>query len=114
MFEWVDYLHLTTYIEWLRAYGSGLNYTPSRFTLYSLPDGVWVHSMTATYLSIWKEDYKKGLVWILLGLLLGVGSELGQLFGLVSGVFDLQDVFAYVLFFIIGGVIQVTINNNRS
>lgn len=115
MFEWADYLHLTTYVDVFREYCATLNYTPSRFTLYCVPDGVWVHSMTATYLSIWDNEYRKGLVWILFGLILGVGSELGQLLGLIGGVFDLHDVIAYVLFFTIGSSIQLGINTyNRS
>lgn len=110
MFEWADYLHLTTYVDMLREYCASLNHTPSRFTLYCVPDGVWVHSMTATYLSIWNGEYKRGLFWVLTGVLLGVGSELGQLFGVVPGVFDLYDVVAYISFFTLGTCTQLIIN----
>ena len=83
---------------------------PSRFTLYCLPDGLWTYSMTSSFTYVWRENYKEGAPWILFGVSIGVLSEFAQMFNLVSGVFDIGDIFAYVSFFMIAFFVQSNFN----
>ncbi len=66
-------------------------YVPSWF-LYSLPDSLWTYALTSVMLMLWygRASVFKPL-WLGAGPICGIGSELGQLVGLVRGTFDTAD-----------------------
>lgn len=68
------------------------NFLPPWF-VYSLPDGLWVYALTAFMILIWSsiDSFGSKVLWLALGFILGVGSELGQLTGIVPGNFDYLD-----------------------
>lgn len=80
----------------------GLNDFPSieiprncEFLATSLPDGLWVYSFTRWLSIIWGRV----TTWHFVPPLLAIGSEIGQVTGLVPGTFDSCDLFAYLLAF---------------
>ena len=91
MFKWFRVLGLETIVGWLRVGAS----EPSGWSFwlaYSLPDGLWVYALTALMIFLWRDSHSPmKFFWPSLGLLLGAGSELGQLAGIVPGSFDVID-----------------------
>jgi hypothetical protein len=66
--------------------------------LCSLPDGMWVFAFASWMRLIWGRHW----FWCNLPVSLALGSEIGQLFQIVPGTFDLLD----VLFYSIGHVLS--------
>jgi hypothetical protein len=112
MFLWFTKLGLVEQVWEMRSLVESNKWisNPSRFTLYCLPDGLWTYSMTSSFTYVWRENYKEGAPWILFGVSIGVLSEFAQMFNLVSGVFDIGDIFAYVSFFMIAFFVQSNFN----
>lgn len=92
MFKWFNYLDLTSLITKLRGNFSFLgSYLPG-WVVYSLPDGIWVFSLTAVMFKIWQNGaLLSRLFWCSIGPILGVGGEIGQYFSVVPGTFDIAD-----------------------
>jgi len=83
----------------LRAHTSGVKHLIPGPILYSVPDALWVYGATAALGYLWLSHpgrYTR-LFWTLLPVSIGVGSEFGQLFRLVTGTFDWMDVSCYVV-----------------
>jgi len=65
--------------------------------LFSAPDALWVYALTAAMLLVWRgQPGRARHAWIVSGVLLGAGSELGQLAGVVPGTFDGRDLLVSV------------------
>lgn len=91
MFRWFRVFGLETVVVWLRA-GAAEPTGWSFWLAYSLPDGLWVYALTALMIFLWRDARSPmKFLWPSLGLLLGAGSELGQLAGVVPGSFDVVD-----------------------
>jgi hypothetical protein len=94
MFRWFRVLGLETFIDWIRT-GAG---ETSGWLAYSLPDGLWVYALTALMILLWRDARSPmKYLWLSLGVLLGAGSELGQLAGVVPGSFDVIDLLVCLL-----------------
>jgi hypothetical protein len=63
--------------------------------IYSAPDLLWTLSFCLIFSSIWKTSSRK-YYWMLLPLILGLSSEIGQVLGWVPGTFDSVDLLAYL------------------
>lgn len=91
MFQWFRALGLDSLINWLRA-GAGEASGWTYWLAYSLPDGLWVYALTALMILVWRDARSPvKYLWLSLGLIFGLGSELGQLAGFVPGSFDVID-----------------------
>jgi hypothetical protein len=91
MFQWFRDLGLDGLISWLRT-GAGEASGGTYWIAYSLPDGLWVYALTALMILLWRDTRSPvKFLWLSLGLLLGAGTELGQLAGFVPGSFDVID-----------------------
>lgn len=92
IFDWFVGTGLWEFVELLRARSAALNDLIPGFMIFSLPDALWVYSLTSLMLIIWNgSGGTSRLIWISLGLILGAGAEIGQLLGLVRGTFDAVD-----------------------
>lgn len=66
--------------------------------LFSLPDGLWTFSYVCLMLYIWKNEIsKQNLIWITLIPLIAIFSEIAQIFHLIKGTFDINDLIFYIL-----------------
>ena len=92
MFQWAETLGVSSHVQELRAFAGPLApYVPG-WVFFSFPDGAWVYSATAAYLVVWRAKWStEAAFWVLLPVAMGVGSELGQWFGVVPGTFDFVD-----------------------
>jgi len=98
MFQWVDLAGLTDPLMRARSWAAPLRQWMPGWLLFSLPDGAWVFSCTAFFAHLWPDGpWWMRWGWIGLGTVLAMGGELGQLVGLVPGVFDPRDLVAYLL-----------------
>ncbi len=66
---------------------------------YSLPDGLWVYSLTSLMIIIWKSYTWKSFIWICSGLLIAIISEFCQSIGVFPGTYDSLDIIFYLLAF---------------
>ena len=98
MFKWFSAASIDTPIELIRGMTlTAKNSLPDWF-LFSLPDGLWIFSYTSLVLLIWRNKInRENFFWIAIIPILIILSELGQLFNIVPGTFDLIDVLLYSL-----------------
>lgn len=101
MFSWFDSINLSAVISELRLFTLPLSDHLPNWFLYSLPDGLWIFSYLSVLLVVWDNVISKyNIHWLLLLPIIAIVSEIGQLFGIIPGTFDIFD-----LTFYIGGTI---------
>lgn len=112
MFRWFETLGLTTFVTELRAAWDPAEASLPRWVVYSLPDGLWVYAVTAFMAHVWRGSRSSVLAaaWISLGVVIGAGSELGQLAGIVPGAFDPMD----FLFSILAAALAIFLSSPRT
>lgn len=90
MFQWFDTIGLRQVIETTRQF-IGHSHLPS-WTIFSLPDALWVFSFTNFMLIIWQDKFSAQTVcWIFIAPTIGLLSEIGQAFHFFRGTFDPMD-----------------------
>jgi len=76
---------------------SMIDYTPCRFVLYCLPDGLWATAYILLIDSVFKEhSIIQRIVWAGIIPLTGALSEVLQWFALLPGTFDIGDLLCYL------------------
>ena len=90
MFRWFGAAGLGPAIDWLRVGTASAQTALPHWFIYSLPDGLWVYALTALMMFVWHgvRSLPLKIFWLSLGLLIGAGSELAQLAGILPGAFD--------------------------
>lgn len=97
MFVWYKTIGLGGLTNGLRKLTFKFANELPEWILFSLPDGLWVFSYVCSMLAIWQNSVSsKNAFWILIIPILAIGSEIGQLFGLVVGTFDFADLLFYI------------------
>ena len=96
LFSWLRVLHLYRPVIALRVVVQATWPTINGWWLFSLPSGLWMYSFVAALGLIWNPGPIKWF-WFWTGgaLLIGIGSEFCQLFGILSGRFDVFDLVTY-------------------
>lgn len=90
MFRWLDTIGLRQVIETARQFIEH-SYLPS-WTIYSLPDALWVFSFTNFMLIIWHDKFSaQTAFWVFIAPTVGLLSEIGQAFHFIRGTFDPTD-----------------------
>ena len=97
VFRWLDVLGLREVITGARNYTSAVRLP--QWVLYSVPDGLWVYATTSWMILIWRGT--PPWTWLAVGVIFGLGGELGQLFGFVPGTYENLDMVAYVASFLL-------------
>jgi hypothetical protein len=109
MFSWFDRVNLSEVISELRLFTLPLTDHLPNWFLYSLPDGLWLFSYLSVLLVVWDNTIsKQNIHWLLLVPAVAVFSEIGQLFGVVPGTFDIFD----LTFYLGGTVLPILIFTN--
>ena len=97
MFSWYKTIGLGELTNDLRKMTFQFADKIPEWILFSLPDGLWIFSYVSLMLFIWRNSVSiKNIFWISIIPILAIGSELGQLFGLVIGTFDIADLILYI------------------
>lgn len=91
-----DAAGLGTVVDGLRACVAGV--TPPEWVRFSLPDGLWTASYILFTDHVFRmEPLRVRTVWVSVIPLVGVVSEMMQMAGWMPGVFDVMDMVAYVV-----------------
>jgi hypothetical protein len=92
MFQWFNFVGASTLVNQLRITTQPLQEILPLWIQFSLPNALWVYSLTGFMALVWSEtNSRTKAFWLSLGLVLGVGLELGQYIQLIPGVFDAAD-----------------------
>lgn len=92
MFRWADAIGIEPFLDHMRSYCTAISLDDFHWFFYSLPDGLWVYSLTTFMFLVWgRELSRESFFWISIGPLLALGGEIGQAFGVVRGTFDPTD-----------------------
>jgi hypothetical protein len=92
MFQWFDFIGAGSLITRLRFATAPLQNTIPFWIQFSVPNALWVYSLTGFMALVWSEtDSRTKPFWLSLGLLLGAGTEFGQALNIVPGSFDMID-----------------------
>ena len=98
MFDWYENIGLGQLINGLRKSTVLFADKIPEWILFSLPDGLWIFSYVCLMLFIWRNLVSiRNVFWILIIPVLAISSEIGQLIGIVPGVFDPADLLLYTL-----------------
>lgn len=71
------------------------------FTVYSLPEGLWVFCITLTSRALFIKTGAREISLFLVPLVVSIGLELFQLFKLTQGRFDFMDIVVSIFFWAI-------------
>lgn len=75
------------------------------WTIYSLPDALWMLGLTMVILTIWDfRLHKTSIPWIALGIATGLIFEISQGFHIVGGTFDTVD----LIFILMGALLPIS------
>ena len=96
MFKWFELLSLSNFINSLRETLYPIKSILPEWTIYSLPDGLWVYSFSSSFIIIWNEDFEMAKPWLIIPLFLGAFAEIFQYFKILPGTFDLIDFFVCI------------------
>ena len=109
MFSWFDNINVSSAISELRLCTVPLSGHFPNWFLYSLPDGLWLFSYLSVLLAVWDNVISKhNIHWLLLVPMVAIFSEIGQLFEIVPGTFDIFD----LIFYLLGTVLPILIFTN--
>lgn len=98
MFGWFDSMKATDFINFLRTNDFLQTINLPEWIKYSLPDALWIFSFTYFMLTIWKfKITQSSAFWIFLAPVIGLFSELGQLYGVVPGTYDPVDLILIIV-----------------
>jgi len=99
MFHWVSLLGGNEFLFIIRQNISQFNHNIPYLIIYNLPSALWIYSYTYIILILWGQErtsvYKK--LWIISVPTLAIVPEFLQKVSLISGTFDLIDVFGNLL-----------------
>ena len=68
-----------------------------KIIIFSLPDGLWAMSYTMIISHLRNDKTFKTLIWSILIPVIGILSEIGQLYYLIPGTFDIIDLIMYII-----------------
>lgn len=101
VFSWLSFVGIDFLNSSLRT--KTLNFAshiPEWF-VFSFPDGLWIFSYIILMLSIWNlKISKQNIFWLIIIPFIAILSEILQIFGIISGTFDIFDLTFYLLGFI--------------
>lgn len=112
MFSWFSALGIEQYVANMRSLASFLSVSLPDWVRFSLPQALWLFSGCLAVHSIWKNFYsKQEQFWMAAVLILALSGELGQVMGIIDGVFDVLDLMLLLVAFLTAQVIGF-LNNN--
>jgi len=98
MFKWAKIVGLYPAVFELRMQGTAVAPSLPEWLIFSAPNGLWVFSFGVLMVSLWGvSGFSVAVAWAVALWAVGIGSEIMQGFGLVSGVFDVADMIAYTI-----------------
>jgi hypothetical protein len=100
IFNWINCLGMREHVDFIREFSVSSRYLIPKWLIYSLPDGLWIYSLTSTFLIIWRKNEKKVKLWLIIPLVFGILVEVLQGFNMFHGTFDILDLILLIIGFI--------------
>ena len=92
VFRLVEAVRADALVRGAREHAAGARPLLPDAVLFAVPDALWVYALTAALALVWRgRRGRLGAAFVSLGVVLGVGSEGGQLAGTLPGTFDPMD-----------------------
>ena len=101
MFSWFDAIGLKSIIASLRDIAGSCSPAIPEWLYLSLPNALWAFGGILLFYSIWKDSFAERMFWVLLFSTIAVGSEIGQLIGIVPGTYDTVDMELMLIFILL-------------
>ena len=99
MFDWFNALGVSDLISTIRKFPLFDAQIPL-WIKYSLPDGLWVYSLTSLMIIIWRDVKSKSkYYWIASSIIIAIVIELGQYLRLIPGTYDILDIILCLIAF---------------
>lgn len=99
MFSWVTMLGLDEFVNSMRDYTN--DFAIPQWVIFSAPNGLWIFSFGALMLWLWERDsVEHAACWTFALWLLAISSEALQLIEVIPGTFDVNDLVAYTVGFL--------------
>lgn len=114
MFNWFEWSKIDFFTSLIRnLIYPAKKYIPPWF-YFSLPDALWVYSFSSALLILWKDQFKKGIYWLLIPLISGSIIEIAQGLKLFPGTFDILDlIFCTVALYLSTIIIKYKFKKNE-
>lgn len=110
MYKWFQRTNISGSIYLIRDLTNFVNFGYYKTIINTLPGGLWTFSYTAFLLIIWRNKINFGNIYYFIFIpLIAILSEFLQLFGMVSGTFDILDILTYA----IGAILPLFIHYHK-
>ena len=109
MFSWFYSIGLKPFVALLREFAHSYSLVMPEWVYFSLPNALWAFGGILLFYSIWKDACSERMFWVLLFSMTAVGSEIGQLVGIVPGTYDTTDISLMLIFI----PLAITIGNKN-
>ena len=106
IFTFYEYIGIAKIVTYIRSGFSEYIFYIPKWIIYSLPDGLWVYSLTSMLILIWKREILKNNFIILIILSIMCFYEIIQSTKFIDGTFDVFD----LLLMIFGTILSYFIN----
>ena len=112
MFQWLEFFDLKESLLRLREC---IKIEFPDWVIFSLPDGLWLFSYVSFMLMIWRHKPSwQSFFWIGIMPFIAIASEVLQYFKVLVGTFDIMDIYAYLIGFLLAIVfIKNRINHEQ-
>ncbi len=98
MFTWLDKIGIPSFFNFLRKNEFLQSLNIPNWVKYSLPDALWIFSFTYLMLLIWQFKITwSNALWIFIAPITGLYIEIGQLFKIIPGTFDIVDLLFMII-----------------
>jgi hypothetical protein len=91
MFDWIEVVGLSNVISNSRETLESVSYKLPDWIIYSLPDGLWTYSFSASIILIWNNNNRHLGYWIMIPILFSILPEMLQGLRIFPGTFDMLD-----------------------
>jgi hypothetical protein len=115
MFNWFKKIGILNIIRSIRNSEVIKNIKIKDWIIYSLPDALWLLSLNFTILIFWKYKITKhSIIWIIIIIIVGIYSEIGQYINKIPGTFDKRDLILLITAIIIPFLFIKNINSKNN
>lgn len=109
MFEWFKIIGVLCTIDNIRNITSIYYSIIPKWVCYSLPNALWLFGGIFLLISIWKHSCFEQYIWIGVFIIIAIGSEIGQLVGVIPGTWDFFD----MLLMIVSILLAISLNRKK-
>lgn len=112
-FYWFKYFKINEYINIWRDNANSIKENIKPWIRYSLPDGLWVYSFSATLYLIWSHKFQiTKMLIISIPFVIFFTMEMLQYFNVINGTFDIMDILISFIMYMIF-ILEVKLKSNK-